>query len=414
LVKRLSGASPPASLPPAEFIPRLASMRTHTMLRRSCAFSLAVLLLAVTAVSAKEEGFREALFSGKNLDGWIVTGCDVAVEDGALLLKSGDGLVRSAYNYRDFGLEVDAKNLKPTDYDSGIYIRGELPKKGPFPKRYQVNLKQGFEGNLAGVKDAVSSGLYKPGEWNHLKITVIGKTAQLEMNGKPAWKTDALEVPTGFVGFQSEVKLGGQFLFRNFTITELGFKPLFNGKDLSGWQGGTNGYSVENGILVSHKHGSGDLFTDKEYSDFAVRFEFKLEPGANNGLGVHAPLTGDKTVAYRGIEIQILDDTDKQYKDLHPYQAHGSVYGVVAAEKGHLNPVGQWNYQEVISQGKHITVILNGVTIVDADVEKASTPATIDGQDHPGLKRTTGYVGFLGHGARIEFRNIRLEDLSKP
>jgi len=192
---------------------------------------------------------------------------------------------------------------------------------------------------------------------------------------------------------------------------EEGFVSLFNGKDLSGWTGDTTSYVAENGkIVVYPRRGSGgNLYTEKEYSNFILRFEFKLTPGANNGLGIRAPLSGD--AAYVGMELQILDNTDDRYKDLRPYQFHGSIYGVVPAKRGYLKPVGEWNFEEVIADGRQITVKLNGVTIVDADIDKASTPKTMDGKQHPGLKRDKGHIGFLGHGSNLEFRNIRIKEL---
>ena len=189
-----------------------------------------------------------------------------------------------------------------------------------------------------------------------------------------------------------------------------GFSPLFNGKDLTGWVGSINGYRVDAGKIVCIPDKGGNLFTQEEFGNFVLRFEFKLPPdGANNGLGIRAPLGGD--AAYSGMEIQILDHNHPMYKDIKPWQAHGSVYGVVAAKRGHLKPIGEWNSEEVIAKGKQITVILNGATIVDADIAKASTPKTLDGHSHPGLKRTTGHIGFLGHGHQVEFRNIRIKEL---
>jgi hypothetical protein len=190
---------------------------------------------------------------------------------------------------------------------------------------------------------------------------------------------------------------------------EEGFVALFDGKTLDGWQGDKSGYEIVDGAIVCKEKGGGNIYTDREYADFHLKFEFKLTPGANNGIGIRTPLAGDP--AYVGMEIQVLDDTDERYKGLKEWQHHGSVYGVVASKTGHLKPVGQWNSEEIIVKGKHVTVILNGTTIVDADVEKASTPKTIDGQDHPGLQRDQGFICFCGHGAHVEYRNLRLKEL---
>ena len=148
-----------------------------------------------------------------------------------------------------------------------------------------------------------------------------------------------------------------------------------------------------------------------EYKDFVFRFEFKLTPGANNGLGIRTPTEGD--AAYVGMELQILDNDAPIYKNLEPYQYHGSVYGVIPAKRGALKPVGEWNYQEVIAKGNHIKVILNGEVIVDGDIAKESDngKATMDHKQHPGLLNEKGHIGFLGHGSEVHFRNIRIKEL---
>lgn len=189
----------------------------------------------------------------------------------------------------------------------------------------------------------------------------------------------------------------------------MGFVPLFDGETLEGWQGSVNGYAVEDGAIVCKPRGGGNLYTAKEYANFHLKFEFKLTEGANNGIGIRTPMKTD--AAYSGMEIQVLDNTAQKYANLKPYQYHGSIYGVAAAKRGHLKPVGEWNSQEIICNGKQVTVILNGETIVDADIEKASTPKTIDGKNHPGLKRDKGYIAFCGHGSRVEFRKLMLKEL---
>jgi hypothetical protein len=367
-------------------------------------------LIALSTVRAEETGYRAKLSGGKDLDGWVVTGCDVGVENGAIRLRGGDGFVRTNERHGDFVLELDWRALRDKDYDSGIYIRADLPEQGkPWPARYQINLKQGKEGNLLGLSGGESTGLVKAGDWNHFKVTVIGDSAALEINGKPAWKVSGLQNANGYIGLQSEVDGGGQFEFKNVELTDLDYKVLFNGHDTTGWTGGANGYKVEDGSLISLPLGRGNIYTDSEHADFSFRFDFKLTPGANNGVGIRAPLTGD--AAYVGMEVQILDDSSERYKSILPWQAHGSIYGVVPAKAGALKPVGEWNHEEIIAKGRHVTVIVNGQTIVDADLDEATKNGTVDHKEHPGLARTSGHIGFLGHGARIEFRAMRVKDL---
>ena len=177
---------------------------------------------------------------------------------------------------------------------------------------------------------------------------------------------------------------------------------LFDGKTVKGWQGAVKGYVPQDGVLVC-EHG-GQLFTEKEYADFIFRFEFKLPPNGNNGIGIRTPAQGNP--AYGGMEIQVLDEN---YKGIQPYQAHGSIYGVVPAKRGHQKPIGQWNSEEICCKGSQVKITLNGVVIVDADLSKIEK--TLDGHAHPGLHNKKGYIGFLGHGSRVEFRNIRIKSL---
>jgi len=196
-----------------------------------------------------------------------------------------------------------------------------------------------------------------------------------------------------------------------YAADESGFVSIFNGKDLSGWtirgQYGP-GYIVENGKIVCPSDGGGNLFTEKEYSNFILHFEFKLEEGSNNGIGIRAPYEGD--AAYTGMEIQILDHDAPVYRGkLRPAQYHGSIYDVVAAKTGYLKPTGEWNYEEIIADHRHIKVTLNDTVIVDANLDDVTDPAVL--KKHPGLARTTGHIGLLGHHSRVEFRNMRVKEL---
>ena len=185
-----------------------------------------------------------------------------------------------------------------------------------------------------------------------------------------------------------------------------GFVLLFDGKTHDGWQGDLKGYVIEDGMLACKP--GGNLLTKKEYADFVFRFEFNLPPGANNGVGIRTP--PNVNAAYAGMEIQILDDSHKKYAGwLKPYQTHGSIYGVVAAKRGHLKPTGKWNSEEIMCKGSQVKITVNGVVVVDADLSKIDKP--IDGNKHPGLHNEKGHIGFLGHGDQVMFRNIRIKVL---
>ncbi len=185
-----------------------------------------------------------------------------------------------------------------------------------------------------------------------------------------------------------------------------GFVELFAGEDALStdlWTGDIDGYPIEDGLIVCRK--GGKLLTKDEYSDFVFRFEFKLPPRGNNGVGIRCPIEGD--AAYQGMEIQILSDA---YTEAQPWQKHGSIYGVVPAKTGALKPDGEWNCEEIRAVGPKITVTVNGQVIVDADITEVKP---IHDAEHPGLHNKTGHIGFLGHGDPVMFRNVRVKSLAE-
>ncbi len=187
-----------------------------------------------------------------------------------------------------------------------------------------------------------------------------------------------------------------------FAAEVMTMRPLFNGKDLSGWKG--NGYAVEDGTIVCTPEGR-NLITEETFANFVLDFEFMLSPGANNGLGIHYPGTGD--AAYTGMEIQILDSTHPKYKDLKDYQFHGGVYTLMPAKQGVLKPVGEWNQERVTVMGPTLKVELNGEIILRANLDDLSAR----NPKHEGVKRRAGHIGWLGHGDRVAFRKIDIAEL---
>jgi hypothetical protein len=192
-----------------------------------------------------------------------------------------------------------------------------------------------------------------------------------------------------------------------------GFTSLFNGKDLDGWKvynGKMDKWGVADGLIFVEGSGGGWLFTEMEYSDFEVRVDFKLPKGGNSGVALRSPREGDP--AYKGMEIQLLDDRwykdDKNYKGIKPVQLTGAIYGVVAPSKDATKPAGEWNTIRIIAKGRHVTVELNGVKTVDADLDKYKDDHA---KTHPGILREKGFLGLQSHSGRVEFRNVYVKAL---
>jgi hypothetical protein len=325
------------------------------------------------------------------------------------------------------------------DGDAGIYLRGTPQVQIWDNARVKSGAQVGSGGlynNQANESKPLKVADKKLDEWNTFRIIMKADRVTVYLNGELVTDNVILEnywdrkMPI-FSEEQIELQAhGSPVSYRNIYIKELpraktfelskkekkeGFKVLFDGSNMFSWTGNTRDYITENGnMAVRPKPGKStlgnNLFSKEEFSDFIFRFEFQLTPGANNGLGIRSPITGD--AAYQGMELQILDNDAPVYKDLKVYQYHGSVYGTIPAKRGSLKPVGEWNYQEVIVQGPKIKVILNGTVILDGDITDARKNGAADGLKHPGLQRDGGHIGFLGHGSELLFRNIRIKDLS--
>ena len=192
------------------------------MLSRRTAVALLVFSLLCTVAGSASAADPVSLFDGKTLDGWDVINCEAVVEDGAILLKSGNGLVQAKKRYKDFVLEYEWKALHPTRWDSGVYFRYDtVPAGRPWPARYQVNLRKGMEGDIGSFPNGKNPVATKQGEWNTFELTVKGSTASLKVNGKSSWSVDGVGPAEGLLAIQAEVPGGGQFLFRSIRITEL-------------------------------------------------------------------------------------------------------------------------------------------------------------------------------------------------
>jgi hypothetical protein len=177
------------------------------------------------------------------------------------------------------------------------------------------------------------------------------------------------------------------------------FRPLFNGKDLSGWHlrnpQGHNSWSVEDGVLANKvkkgEHGT-DLVTDEKFWNFTVRFEYQVPDNSNSGFylrGRH--------------EIQILGDYSRGTTSLG---GNGAIYNFKAPDKFVSRPGTEWQTAEATIVGNRITVILNGVKIHDNVECTKATGSELDNKiDQPGA------IFLQGDHGTVSFRNLRIKTL---
>ena len=358
---------------------------------------------------------------------------DWVVKDGVLVFTGhGDNLCTEK-KYGDFEMYVDWKIT--AQGDAGIYLRGSPQVQIWDTSRREVGAQVGSGGLYNNQKNQSKPLVVADnaiGSWNNFHIIMKGDKVTVYLNGVLVTDNVVLEnywdrnLPI-FIKEQIELQAHGTYVaYRNLYIRELpdnkavslseeekkeGFVNLFDGTNIDQWMGNTAGYIINDGalVVVPDNGSGGNLYTKEEYADFIYRFEFQLTPGANNGIGVHAPPVGD--AAYVGMEIQVLDNEAPIYASLQPYQYHGSVYGIAAAKRGYLLPTGEWNKEEIELKGSKLKVTLNGTIINEVDLKEATKNGTADHKEHPGLTRTTGHIGFLGHGDVLRFKNMRIKRL---
>lgn len=412
---------------------------------------------------AKEasDGFR-AIFNGKDLTGWRGMGTENPhklaaktdaeraeffaknqpgleahwkVVDG-VLVNDGEGpYATTIEDFGDIEVLVDYKTVPKAD--SGVYLRA-TPQVQIWDSTETAKFKLGANRGSGGLwnnspgasgKDPLVVADKPFGEWNTLRIMQVGARTSVWLNGKLVvdhaimenyWDRKKPLLRRGPIQLQTH---GGEISWQNIFVREIGageanrwlaehsgdgYEPVFNGENFEGWAGALHNCEIVDGAVRCKKGQGGTIHTEKEYSDFKVRFEFKLPPGGNSGLAIRYP--GDGDTAYVGMcELQVLDSEHPKYASLDARQFHGSAYGIAAAERGYLRPTGEWNYQEVTVDGSRIKVELNGSVILDADV--AEVKEFKANAKHPGLTRTCGHFGFAGHDDPVEYRNIAIKTL---
>ncbi|MCB9913914.1 MAG: DUF1080 domain-containing protein [Planctomycetes bacterium] len=408
------------------------------------------------------------LFDGESLTGWTTQGgrydghASWTVEDGVLTGRQGPqksgGLIYTERAYENFIVSFDAWIDYP--FDSGVFVRMVPPGGG---KGAQVTLDYRPGGEVGAIyadgylqHNEAGQARFRRDAWNRVVVRCTGRDMHLT-----AWLNGELltdyRMPAGSEGYATKGLVGLQVhggedveetqrvRFKDVWLRELpsydaalfscddagalactdaareaGWRPLFDGKSLAGWdpRPGPDAYRVRDGVIAFPKAGGGgELRTRELFRDFELRLDFKISRMANSGLFLRAdPEHGNP--AFSGCEIQILDDFNWEAvtsSKLAPYQFSGGLYGSLAPGDRHaLRPLGEWNTYEVRYVGSRIAVKLNGALLYDVDT------FTLEGNPPWQERVPRGFIGLQRHAPdEVEgeeyawFRNLFVRPLDE-
>lgn len=385
----------------------------------------------LAALSEADRHAKLAQWSKESTGHW-------SVEDG-VIVNDGKGAFLTTDKY--FGdLELRLEYKMAPKADSGVYLRG-CPQVQIWDPNDEAQWKNGSQLGSGGLwnnspgapgKDPLVRADRPAGEWNQLRILIVGERVTVYLNDQLVvdharmenyFESDRrLPLPrTGPIQLQTH---GSPISWRLLYVREIpgdeandilrrhgaaGFQSVFNGRDLDDWSGPIDQYEVKDGAITCQPAKGGTIYTKEQFRNFVARLEYRLPPGGNNGLAIRYGGQGDP--AYFGMcELQILDDDAPQYRKLDPRQFNLSAYGIAAAQRGYLRPTGQWNFAECTVNGSTIVAELNGTRVLDTDLSKITD--YLDGKPHPGKDVTQGHFGFAGHGDAVAFRNVRVKKIN--
>ncbi len=200
-----------------------------------------------------------------------------------------------------------------------------------------------------------------------------------------------------------------------------GWELLFNGKNLDGWKkfkgGEVTGWHTQDGVLNNSGTGSdhgGDIITDKEFKDFELYLEWKINPKSNSGVFYHVKEDVGNRIYQTGPEYQLLDDKGWPSK-LKPSQYSGACYGMYTPQEAEVKPIEEWNTTRIIVKGTNVQHFLNGKKVVEYELwsddwKERKANSKWKNEQHYGMAKK-GHIGLQDHGGLTQFRNMKIREL---
>jgi hypothetical protein len=349
------------------------------------------------------------LFDGQTLFGWApASDANWRVEEGAIVVDEGDrGLLCTTSRFHDFVLHLQFRSPQTTN--SGIFIRTPTRPANPSEDCYEVNIAppdNPFPTGSIVQREKTSLAGVEPDAWHTYLITAEKGTVTLQIDGQEVCRyQDPSPLPPGYIGLQLNE---GRVEFRDIRIRPLGTRPIFNGKDLTGWstdQARESRFSVTDAGELRVQGGSGQIESEGRYGDFVLQLEcFVAGDRLNSGV-FYRCIPGQRMNGYESQIHNAFRDGDRT----EPLDGGtGAIYRRQSAR--YVVPDDrEWFTKTIIADGPHVSVWVNGHHVTD-------WTDTRPPHDNPreGLRTEPGTICIQGHDPTtdLRFRKLRIAELS--
>ncbi len=348
------------------------------------------------------------LFDGETLFGWEPsTKANWKVEGGVISVSEGEpGLLCTTSQFGDYQFKVDFRSPKTTN--SGVFLRTSPKPKDPADDCYELNIADPtvspFHTGSFVKREKASDVEYSP-EWRTFDVTAIGGRFTVKLDGKQVFDyTDPKPRGRGFIGLQLN---SGLVEFRNVKLKPLSEKPIFNGKDLTGWHihpDKPGEFKVDDGA-IHVVNGPGGLESDGQWADFTLQFEvFSNGKHLNSGVFFRS-IPGDFNNGYEcQVQNGYKDDDRNQPLDC----GTGGFYRRQNARRVVSNDF-EWTPITVVAAGKHMAAWVKGYQVSDW-----TDPREADDNPRKGLRTKPGTLILQGHDKTtdLSFRRLQIVEMA--